>query len=334
MDHGSSQPRPKRTRRTKDCLEKLLIRGDVSQVALAKILRKIKEDPDLLSGGTSQPCLHRASTAAFDEIAHTVELELQHSSGETEPFVWEHADPNKLVSHLVSSCPRMADAFADAASLYPCSASNPWRVVMTFDEYDPGHLMDPEVVKKTMALNFSFFELGQARLAKEQFWFTPVLLRTSAIALTRGGWSRLLCDYLKVHFLGATGIETAGLPLKLHGQWFLLFAKLFLVCGDGEGLQKAFQWAGAGGIKPCLRHWNVLKLGSNLAHRDDRFVEIDCACFAKFCLASSAGARALADALVAMAARVAAGNTRNARLKAGLNIRWSRGALKLSRKAV
>ena len=90
MDHGSSQPRPKRTRTTKDCLEKLLIRGDVSQVALAKILRKIKEDPDLLSGGFSQPGLHRASTAAFDEIAHTVELELQHSSGETEPFVWEH----------------------------------------------------------------------------------------------------------------------------------------------------------------------------------------------------------------------------------------------------
>ena len=136
----------------------------------------------------------------------------------------------------------------------------------------------------------------------------------------------MLCDYLKVHFLGANGIETAGLPLELHGQPFLLFAKLAVLLGDGEGLQKAFQWAGAGGIKPCLRHWNVLKLGSGLAHRDDRFVEIDCACHAKLSHASSAGARALADTLVEMEARVAARNTPLARLKAGLNIRWSRGA--------
>ena len=135
--------------------KKLLIRGDVSQGALAIILRKIKDDPLLLSGGTSQSALHRAGAAAFDEIAHTVELQLRHSSGETEPFVWELADPNKLVSYLVSLCPRMENAFADAASLNPCSASKPWRVVMTFDEYDPGHLMDPDIAKKKMALNFS-----------------------------------------------------------------------------------------------------------------------------------------------------------------------------------
>ena len=47
--------------------------------------------------------------------------------------------------------------------------------------------------------------------------------------------------------------------MTLEGQPKLLFARLGIVLADGEGHMKAFDWKGAGALKPCLRHFNVYK---------------------------------------------------------------------------
>ena len=47
--------------------------------------------------------------------------------------------------------------------------------------------------------------------------------------------------------------------MTIHGQPVLIFASLHNVLGDGEGLMKAFDWRGASSLKPCLRHYNVLR---------------------------------------------------------------------------
>ena len=64
----------------------------------------------------------------------------------------------------------------------------------------------------------------------------------------------MLRAYLNAHLLSETGISTAGLPLMLNGQPFMLFAKLSHMLADGDGLRLAFEWKGASGLKCCMRH--------------------------------------------------------------------------------
>ena len=45
----------------------------------------------------------------------------------------------------------------------------------------------------------------------------------------------------------------------IGGTPVLLFARLSILLSDGDGLRMAFGWKGAGGLRACLRHCNVLK---------------------------------------------------------------------------
>lgn len=292
-------------------LQSLLRSGSISNSGLAAIIRKIKKAPNVLDSASIHD-IERAQMASFLEVRHVHPLQLE---GEATPFDWEMCDPNRLVSHLVHSCPHLADAFIRAANVHPCSASQPWRIVMAFDEYTPGMVLQPNLTRKTMNLSFSFVELGKERLWSEQFWFTPVLVRQKIIAKAAGGWSGMLRTFLQLHLTSATGISTAGLPLNLNGETFLLFAELSFLIADGDGLRQALQWKGGGGLKPCFRHWNLLDKDSGLAHRDPSFVELDCASPDLFKRARIADVHDIADTLVALQSRVAAGTVPLSKLK-------------------
>ena len=110
--------------------------------------------------------------------------------------------------------------------------------------------------------------------------------------------------YLNAHLLSATGISTAGLPLMLNGQPFMLFAKLSHMLADCDGHRLAFEWKGASGLKCCMRHWNVLKLDSDLAGRDPTFVEIDCSDPGRFRLSTASDIAEQADAILEMRRRL------------------------------
>ena len=292
-------------------LQQLLHRGGITNAALAALLKKIKENPELVDNAKSSN-IGDANLAVFFGLRHVHRLPMV---GREEPFEWELYDPNRLVAYLIDSCPRLADAFADAARRFPCSASQPWHLCIGFDEFTPGNLLRPNNARKTMALNFSFMELGQERLWHDESWFTPVLVRHSVIAAAEGGWSAMLRAYLHLHLFSNTGIATAGLPLVLGGQPFLLFAKLSHVLADAEGHRAALEWKGAAGLKCCLRHWNVLKLNSDLAHRDVTFVEIDCSDPTRFKKTEQNDLFDQIDTLLAMKARVDAGIVPKSRLE-------------------
>ena len=291
-------------------LEDLVHTGQVTKSALAAIVAKINNNPALLQVATASR-LDDASLAAFFGMRHVHTL---HLGDDATPFEWEMADPNRLVSYLVASSPRLQDAFARAAALNPCSADRPWHLVIAWDEFTPGMVLSPNNARKTMALSFSFIELGQDQLWHEESWFTPVLVRSTIIADTSDGWSGMLRTYLHLHLFSATGIATAGLPLMLHGQAFLLFATLSHMLADGDGLRAGLQWKGAAGLKCCIRHWNVLKLNSDIACRDATFVEIDCASHDKFKLTCSNDLHDMVDSILTMQQRVNAGEAAMSKL--------------------
>ena len=167
----------------------------------------------------------------------------------------------------------MQEAYARCANM---KRDSPWNLVIGFDEYVPGSKFLVDTNRKAMNLSFNFIEVGSAVLSHVFSWFTPVSIRTKVMAKVPGGWSQLLRRFLHLQLLGPDGLETAGVPIMLHGSCYLLKAKLKAMISDGDGHRSAFQWRGASGIRPCFRCANVLKLNSNLAHRRRGYVEIDC----------------------------------------------------------
>ena len=234
---------------------------------------------------------------------------------EEDPFTWEweFCDPSRLIRHLVSECPRLHNAFVQTALTHP----TPWNIVVAFDEFDVGDPTNHEHSRKLMCLSFSFLEFGKERLWSDDFWFTPILVRTDFVQNAVGGWSAMLRIFLNVFLKGPTGISTAGLPLELGEELFHLLAKVSHFVADGDGHRQALEWNGASAIRPCFRHWNLLKLGTDLANRDPahEFVEFDCAAPERFRLSTTADLHDIADTLVAMKARVVDGRATTTRMK-------------------
>ena len=60
---------------------------------------------------------------------------------------------------------------------------------------------------------------------------------------------------------------SAGVPIRVQGKDVLIFAKLSNIISDGDGFRVAYDWRGHASMRPCLRHWNVLRKDSNRALR-------------------------------------------------------------------
>lgn len=105
----------------------------------------------------------------------------------------------------------------------------------------------------------------------------PVAIRSNVIATLKGGFSNVLRTYLRLHLFGPNGLETAGLPIVIKGEMFLLKAKVVNMITDGDGWRLALDWKGAASMKPCFKHRNVLMKDSGLTHRREGFVETSCA---------------------------------------------------------
>lgn len=307
MEEPVGDGRAKR-RKTENLQTRSLLQHGASISAVARIAARLRDLPDL---EVNRYKLTRASDSLFAQLGRVHALDLVRPE---EEFKWEFLDPNRLVAHLVHASPKLAGAFAAAAARHPCSSDRPWHLCMVWDEFMPGNVLSSLNARKTMVLSFSFLELGQDKLWHEECWFSPVLVRSKIIGRAQGGWSGMMRAYLNAHLYSATGIATAGLPLMLNGQPFMLFAKLSHMLADADGHRLAFEWKGAAGIKCCLRHWNVLKLNSDLAGRDQTFVEIDCSDPGRFRLSTASDIAQQVDAILEMRRRVSSGQAPKVRL--------------------
>jgi len=129
------------------------------------------------------------------------------------------------------------------------------------------------------------------------------------------GWSALLGAILKEVLHGPRGLADAGIALNMGGKASIIRGGLSHLVGDGEGWQKAFQWKGAGSLRPCIRHPNVLKIGSDLAHRMAGCVEACCSDAVQFRATDDSELYAKVDLVVSARARHAAGTISDGRLE-------------------
>ncbi len=69
------------------------------------------------------------------------------------------------------------------------------------------------------------------------------------------------------------------MPVKLSSGTAMLWGTLENILADGDGFRIAYDWRGAGALKPCLVHSNV---GSDLLSRNANYVDICCHDWASF----------------------------------------------------
>ena len=151
---------------------------------------------------------------------------------------------------------------------------------------------------------------------------SSVVLTWSAMPIGVGGevavgWSRMLRDYLRLQLLAPdAGLQSTGVPLDLGGGRFVvIWARLGTLLSDGDGLRIALQWAGQGGVKPCFRHYNVLRKNSGRAEFDEGYVEIACHDATKFKAWPEAELHATMDMLVEARAKWLSGDIPKVRLE-------------------
>ena len=233
-------------------------------LSLASIHRSLKKLDLPISMHSVERAYHEQVTPLM------VSEEIQGTDGN--PVTIRYCDPGRLLQYCVEVSPALQDWYAEAANTH----RGVWSVAVLFDEYVPGDKLKANNFKKAMTLGFNFLELGQSRFYLSSTWMVPMALRSAKINQVPGGWSHILCRYLRRQFLCANAMNTSGIPLNLNGQWFMLQARLTHLASDGDGLRSGLCLRGANGIRPCFKHTNVVKKQSNLAHRGVGLVEISC----------------------------------------------------------
>lgn len=286
----------------------LVRRGGVSTAALSQVVQQLKAAPDT---EVTKDLLQEANLVRFFAVRHVEDLQLLDGS----TFSWEFCEPNRLLSRMVHSSPRLQRLYKVALERCPCSPSKPWDVCVAFDECVPGNVLAPNNARKFMVLSFNFLQLGQESLWHDDTWLTPILVRHNIVRQVDGGWSAMLRKFLNLFLFGDTGIAGSGTPIEIDGVVHVIWARVSNMLADGDGHRMALSWKGAAGIKPCIRHWNLVRLGSGLVEHDSTFVEPDCTDHHRFRKATTAELGDAMDSLVVLESRVQAGLVPKCRLQ-------------------
>ena len=200
-----------------------------------------------------------------------------------EDWIWEYCEPCLLLTRALEGSPQLQKMY-DAA--FAASSGNAWNLVLAFDEFTPGSLHKPNNERKSMVVGFNFLNMGQKALSQELTWLIPVIVRSSMIKQVPNGFSHLLKLFLRRLLFGQYGLATTGCILTTtvgaRTVTVALNAQLWTLLSDGDGLRQALDWKGAVGLKPCFKHVNVMKIGSDLAGRRPGYVQGSCSDPSKF----------------------------------------------------
>ena len=246
-------------------LSELLGDPSVSMASLQNILQQLRDES--VHGGRRQ--LLEATQDRLKNVIHTEHLVDKRGA----PTDWVFCDPGKLLMYLIETCPKLQEIYACAANHF---RDNEWRVIVEYDEFVPGNKLRTNNHRKSMSLCFSFVELGRRFLRVPCTWMFPVVCRCHLYDSVEGGWSNFFRIYLKRMFLSPNALNTAGVPLVLNGQGYLLKATLRFMLSDGQGLQIALNWKGASSLRACWFHWNVMKKGSAVVDHSPELVDVTC----------------------------------------------------------
>ena len=149
---------------------------------------------------------------------------------------------NHLLVHVSGE---LSEIYGNIGNTYGCGPDRPWDLIFGFDEFSPGSALKPLNQKKNMVVSFNFKQVGKRLLSREDTWMTPMVIRHTVLAAIKGGFPRILRDYLKLHLIGSCGAITSGIPLVVNGAPMLVFVRVQGLLADGDGWRLSLNWRGA-----------------------------------------------------------------------------------------
>ena len=125
-------------------------------------------------------------------------------------------DPIPLLWRTVRDCPSYAALLREALLRYPCSVTEPWAIIIYFDEVSPSADVQGGVDgREVQCMYWSFAQFG-ALLYHEDVWNVVVAIRSDLINHELpGGMSRIVAMALR-RFFGVHNIEKAGVVLSMQ----------------------------------------------------------------------------------------------------------------------
>ena len=265
----------------------------VSENALYKVLDKV----NAINGSSSRFRNIIAAGVKRFKQEFTFERALQcKDSGEMNLVI---AHPHLLIElfarHSRDYAGYVASALAKHDQLTP---------IIYHDECTPGDVLQPDPAKKTTLFYINFVELGAA-LRIESTWLPVAMFLHGAAGNIKGGLSALTSEIL-LSLQPPSSQLHRGIAIQLNGKPLLLRCNTskFFAIYDDSAQKHTNENKGASGLKPCLTCKNILKKGSNLAHRDDYFLEISSCEVGKFQASSDAEIFQAVDSLLMAHGRV------------------------------
>ena len=139
-------------------------------------------------------------------------------------------------------------------ALHPCTAANPWHMVLYEDGVTPGNALRQVNSRKLDAVYWTVLEYGAAAFVKEDFWLTAMIARNAALGDIHGGPSQPIGELLSATFGGGGfNLATAGINVRLDdGTQLRLFVKFAGLLGDELALHEIWQCKGSSGTKMCI----------------------------------------------------------------------------------
>jgi hypothetical protein len=84
-------------------------------------------------------------------------------------------------------------------------------------------------------------------------------MQNSNAGKIEGGWAHMLQLFLGNFLLHPSGLAAGSVHVELDSGPRMIHARLANALADGEWHMIAWDWKGAGALKACIKHANVLK---------------------------------------------------------------------------
>ena len=246
----------------------------ISQRALEATLKTIREHGLPEYSSRRSQFRARAETVLRDTPYGPV-MQVLHLGAESPDIYISH--PLALLYRTAKECEPFQRVLQNTLRKHPCSVSNPWRLVIYFDEITPTDPCSGKVDRhKIQGFYWTFMELAEIKF-DDKIWFVVSCSPSVGAAKLEAGMSQLVKHVLRKCFFDNEGfnLETSGIFLDESadmGVPMRLFARHAYTICDFNALKELLQAMGAKGLKPCPSCSNVVK--DDLAEHGDLLVPL------------------------------------------------------------
>lgn len=197
-------------------------------------------------------------------LHQTVQLDPAEADGS--PVSLQVAHPLAMLHHAYATCAPFRQLIKRKLAEWPCSAEQPWSLILYSDEVVPGNVLAPMPSRKCQVVYYSFQELGLETLSREDGWFCATVKRSRLVNQVAGGMAQVIGALLKLlftpggHHLSETGILLTGgddPPVRL-------FAKLKVLIQDGAAHKQTWHCRGDGATVFCSLCLGLVTASSQL----------------------------------------------------------------------